>query len=81
MAKPQQQQTSPTVEVTVFRLVPHLDASGERVPERWDAVEETVRGVVTKRVAHETKQALSVARERVQILRAAAAETTPLEKP
>jgi len=78
MAKPQQQEL-PSTEVTVYRLVPHVDAAGKRVPEKWDAVEEVVRGVVVKRTHHETRQPLAVARERVQVLRGAAADMTPLE--
>lgn len=65
---PAQPAQAETLTVTVPKIVPAVDASGKRIPGKWDCIEVTVVGAVTARVTHEKSQPLAVARERWQVL-------------
>lgn len=72
MAKPgtaQPQQSQPEkVRVTAYRIVPHRNADGQVVPERWDTEEIVVSGVIETRSLHERGQTLPAARHRHNVL-------------
>lgn len=65
---PAQPAQANTLTVTVPKIIPAVDADGKRISEKWDCIEVTVTGVVTKQVTHEKAQPLAVARERWQVL-------------